>query len=208
MVTPTILQPFQLSAATGCNITTATAWAEILAQTMRAYRIDTGLRRPAYLAQIAHESQGFLRLEESFAYRAKRLLEVFPKYFDEVSAVAYAGNAKAIANRVYANRLGNGDEASGDGWKYRGRGLIQLTGRDNYRACGAALGIDLERFPDRLTDKANAALSSAWFWSVNGLNELADTHRFEQICRRINGGINGLVERRKLYDQCLKVFPT
>lgn len=207
MATPTILQPFQLSAATGCNITTATAWAEIIGQTMHAYRIDTGLRRSSYLAQIAHESQCFTRLEESLAYRPGRLLEVFPKYFDEVSAVTYAGNAKAIASRVYANRMGNGDEASGDGWKYRGRGLIQLTGRDNYRACGAALGMELEKFPDRLTDRTVAALSSAWFWSANGLNELADAQRFEQICRRVSGGTQGLVERRKLYERCLKVFP-
>ena len=201
-----LFQPFQLSAVSGCNIATATAWADPLSEAMNLRAIVTPERIAAFIAQVAHESMGFYILEENTNYRAKRLLEIFPKYFNEASAIEYAGKPKAIASRVYANRMGNHDEASGDGWVYRGRGLIQLTGLDNYKLCGAGLSVDLERNPDWLLGKPLAAQSAAWFWQSSGCNELADFGKIDAVSRRINGGNVGLTERRVLYEKALKVF--
>jgi putative chitinase len=201
-----LFQPFQLSAVAGCNIATATVWTDVLSTAMGQRAIVTPKRIAAFIAQVAHESLGFFLTEENLAYRAKRLLEIFPGHFDETSAAQYAGKPKAIASRVYANRMGNHDEASGDGWVYRGRGLIQLTGRENYQLCGKALGVDLERNPDWLLGKPLAAQSAAWFWLSHGCNEFADFCKIDAISRRINGGNNGLAERRALYEKALKVF--
>jgi putative chitinase len=132
-------------------------------------------------------------------YSAEALLRVFPRHFDATQATAYARQPERIGSKVYANRMGNGDEAGGDGWHYRGRGLIQITGHDNYVACGTALGLDLIAQPELLEQPGPAARSAAWFWHRNGLNRPADARDIETITRRINGGLTGLDDRKALY---------
>lgn len=185
------------------------AWAPALSAAMARYEIDGPDRIAGFLAQTGHESGQFNRLVENLNYTTpQRLMRVWPKRFPtEASALPYVRNEPALANFVYARRLGNGDAASGDGFRYRGRGLIQITGRSNYAACGTALGLDLLAEPDRLLDPANAALSAAWFWSSHGLNALADDRTgdddledFTAITRAINGGTQGLQERFALYQ--------
>lgn len=169
------------------------------------FSLTTPTRQSAFLAQAAHESAGFTRLTENLNYSATGLAATWPGRFrgadGQPNALARALNRRpeAIANVVYANRMGNGPEASGDGWRYRGRGLLQITGRAQYERCGAALGLPLVEQPDLLAQPEPAVLSAAWFWQVNGLNELADAGDFEAITRRINGGLNGLAERRALW---------
>jgi putative chitinase len=175
-------------------------------------KIDTPARRAAFLAQIAHESGELKRVEENLNYSAKRLREVFGKYFpDDHIADTYAGKPELIANRVYANRLGNGNEASGDGWKYRGRGLIQLTGRDNYNLCNAVLRptVDLVGTPDAVTEPGMAAASAVWFWNRKGLSAKADEGTkaaFEWITLRINGGLNGMADREAYWKRAKEVL--
>jgi putative chitinase len=171
---------------------------------MLEFDINTPSRQAAFIAQIAHESGQFSHIKENLNYSASGLIKTFGKYFNAKTAQQYARAPQSIANRVYANRMGNGDFASGDGWKYRGRGLIQLTGRTNYQSCGQGLGIDLLSNPDALLDPAIACRSAAWFWKINGLNELADAGKFETITRRINGGTNGLEERKFFYERAKK----
>ena len=171
---------------------------------MIEFEINTPARQAAFIAQLAHESGQFSHIQENLNYSASGLLKTFGKYFNAKTAQQYARAPQSIANRVYANRIGNGDFASGDGWKYRGRGLIQLTGRLNYQSCGKGLGIDLLSNPDALLDQSIACRSAAWFWKTNGLNELADAGKFETITRRINGGTNGSEERKFLYERAKK----
>lgn len=166
---------------------------------MDLFGIDNPRRIAAFLAQVGHESGGLLRVYENLNYSAERLLAVFPKYFTAATAPAYARKPQAIANRVYANRNGNAGEAFGDGYAFRGRGLIQITGRDNYTDCGRALGVNLTADPDLLLESRYAALSAAWFWAAHGCNELADAGMFDAITQRINGGQNGAAERRALW---------
>lgn len=173
----------------------AATWLRPLVDAMGLHAIDTPEREAMFIAQCAHESSGFKRLVENLNYSPQGLLATFPRYFTAAEAVEYAHDAERIASRAYANRMGNGDEASGDGWRYRGRGLIQLTGRANYDRCGRALGIDLLAEPEQLEQPLGAALSAAWFWQTNGCNELADAGAFASITRRINGGNNGQAER-------------
>lgn len=177
-------------------------WYEPLRETCGLFEIDTAQRVACFVSQCAHESAGFVSLEENLNYSAERLLVVFPKYFKTAAIAAkYARKREAIASRVYADRMGNGPEESGDGWRYRGRGLIGITGKFMYRRCGEALGIDLLADPDLLTDKRWAALSAGWFWSDHGLNELADVDDFEKITKIINGGLNGLDDRYAWLDK-------
>jgi putative chitinase len=185
-------------------------WAAALAPAMDKYEINTRDRICSFLAQTGHESGQFNTLTEGLFYKAPgRLMKVWPKRFPtEASALPYVANEKNLANVVYANRMGNGNEASGDGYKFRGRGIIQITGRNNYVAAGQALGLDLAGNPDLLLQKPNAALSAAWFWNSRGLNPLADDKTgdndledFTEITRRINGGTVGLQERFSLYKQ-------
>jgi putative chitinase len=174
---------------------------------MRRFEIDTPARMAAFAAQLAHESGQLQRWTENLNYRWARLRQVFPKYFtSDAQAQAFDRQPERIANRVYASRMGNGPEASGDGWRYRGRGPIQLTGRDNYRACGSAIAVDLEGDPDLLATPGPGCLAAAWFWARNGLNALADAGDFVTITRRINGGLNGLAERRAFWEQAKTVF--
>lgn len=170
-----------------------------LASACTEFDIGTPRRQAAFLAQVAIESGGLKRVSENLNYKASGLQRVFHTHFSEDEAEDYAGQPERIANRVYADRMGNGDEASGDGWRYRGRGLIQMTGHDNYRACGQALGKDLEKDPEYLESAEGAARSAAWFWSKHGLNALADAGDIDRISRKINGGDNGIAERREAY---------
>jgi putative chitinase len=180
---------------------------EALDAAMRRFAIDTPPRMAAFTAQLAHESGQLRRWTENLNYGWARLRQVFPKYFtSDVEAQAFDRQPERIANRVYADRLGNGPEASGDGWRYRGRGPIQLTGRDNYRTCGSAIGVDLVGDPDLLAAPGPGCLAAAWFWARKGLNALADAGDFVAITRRINGGLTGLAERQEFWTRAKDVF--
>ncbi len=168
--------------------------------------INTPLRQAAFIAQVAHESQGFSRFVENLNYRADRLLDVFGKYFTESEAQEFARQPEKIANRVYADRLGNGDEASGDGWRYRGRGFIQLTGKDNYREAGKSLHLDLVGQPELVEGLEIGARVAAWYWTNRNLNPYADRGQFDTITKRINGGLNGLLDRRAYYKRAKEVL--
>lgn len=200
------MTPATLAAAIGCTPAVSSHWAGPISEAMAEFGITTPERIAAFLAQVAHESAGLTRVSENLNYRADRLLAVFPRYFDAENVTLYAGDPSAIASRVYANRMGNGPEQTMDGWHFRGRGLIQLTGRDNYRACGNALGVDLIDNPDLLTEADLAARSAAWFWQSHGLNELSDAGRFAEITKRINGGTHGQPARVALWEQAKAVL--
>ena len=160
------------------------------------FEINTISRLACFLAQVGHESGGFNAVKENLNYGAKGLRGTFPKYFptDEI-ATEYERQPEKIANRVYANRMGNGDEASGDGFKYRGRGLIQLTGCNNYTAFAGDIGLSLDETIDYLETYEGAAMSAAWFWWKNNLNDLADSEDMLNLTKRINGGTIGLQDR-------------
>lgn len=159
--------------------------------------IDTPLRLAHWLAQLGAESS-FRPVEENLNYRSpERLCQVWSTRFRSVAeALPYTGQPKALANRVYSDRMGNGDEASGDGWKYRGRGLIQLTGRSNYHKFSVASGIPVEDDPDLLLQPDVSAATAGWYWKANGINGKADRDDLEAVTRAVNGGLHGLVLRR------------
>jgi putative chitinase len=178
---------------------------QMIPDTAAKFQINTPLRLAHFLAQCGHESGGFRATQENLNYSAKGLNGIFKKYFPtEASAAAYARQPQKIANKVYANRMSNGDEASGDGFKFRGRGYIQLTGRANYTAFGKAIGEDVTGNPDVVSGKY-ALLSAAWFWSNNGLNKLADGGSTDAvvttITKRVNGGTIGLADRIKHFKE-------
>lgn len=164
--------------------------------------IDNGIytraRLSNFISQIGHESQGFSKLEENLNYSSKRMLEVFPSHFTKETASLYEYNPKKFASKVYANRMGNGPESSEEGWKYRGRGLIQLTGKNNYLAFGKSIGYDIENDPDYVSTPQGAVKSAIWYWKVNNCNDLADIRDVRSLTKRINGGHHGLEERNKL----------
>ncbi len=172
---------------------------------MEKFQINTPLRLAHFLAQCGHESGGFRLTKENLNYSAKGLMGIFKKYFPtEALANQYARNPEKIANKVYGNRMGNGPEASGDGFKYCGRGYIQLTGKDNYTAFGKAINEDLTKDPTVVAGK-HALLSAAWFFSKNGLHKLADGGATDavvtQITKRVNGGTIGLADRIKHFKE-------
>lgn len=179
---------------------------------LRDWQITTPERMAAFLAQVGHESAQLTRCVENLAYSAQRLAAVWPRRFrsgdGSPTALAreLAYQPERIANCVYAGRNGNGDEASGDGWRYRGRGLLQITGRANYEAVGKGLGQPSLTSPQQLAEPGWACQSAAWWWNRNGLNILADEERFEDITRRINGGLNGLDERVRLWRRAREVL--
>lgn len=182
-----------------------------LNRAMVRWKIDSRLRAAAFLAQIGHESGHLRALVENLNYSAEALVRTWPSRFTAQNAPAYARQPEKIGNRVYSGRMDNGPESSGDGWRYRGRGLIQLTGRDNYRAAGAALGLPLEDQPELLEQADHAAQSAAWWWAKHGLNELADAGRIQDIGSIINTGKPGRVphgaaERKALYDIAVRVL--
>ncbi|MCO7575363.1 MULTISPECIES: glycoside hydrolase family 19 protein [Pseudomonas chlororaphis group] len=176
---------------------------------MARFKIDSPVRMAAFIAQVGHESGQLTRMVENLNYSADRLRAVWPNRFDAALAARVARKPEQIANIVYAGRMGN--TLLGDGWKYRGRGLIQLTGANNYRAAGAALGLDLVNHPELVEQPEAAALVAGWFWQSNGLNELADAGRIQDIGSIINTGRvgrvpHGAAERKALYDLAVRVL--
>jgi putative chitinase len=181
-------------------------WHKALEQLLPEYEIDTSKRIAAFIAQCSHESGGFTALKENLNYRAVTLRKVFPKYFTESSAEQFAGKPEAIANRVYANRMGNGTEESGDGFRYCGRGLIQLTGKNNYQNFADSLEMNIEEVPEYLGTFEGATQSACWFWENNNLNQWADKGDIVTLTKRINGGTIGLEDRIKHYEHALHVM--
>jgi len=186
------------------------SWTAAINFAMDKYQINNVQRVSAFLAQVMHESGQCKTLSENLNYTAPRLMVVWPSRFPNIGvARQYEKNPQKLANKVYANRLGNGDEASGDGWKYRGKGLIQLTGKDNYIRIGKDIGLDLVNNPDLLLQPNGAALSTASFWSSKKLNYQADLNTnlsFDNISVAINGGKIGLDERRKYWEKIKKIL--
>lgn len=182
-------------------------WYDAICKICPDYEINTPKRLAAFVAQCAHESGNFKFLKENLNYRAESLMKVFKKYFPtEDLAKQYAKNQQKIANRVYASRMGNGDEASGDGWRFCGRGLIQLTGRENYTWFAASLGMTVEDVPEYLGTFEGAVQSACWFWEENNLNKWADAGDILTLTKRINGGTIGLEDRKKHYAHALEVL--
>ena len=185
-------------------------WHHALSQLLPDYEINTPQRIAAFIAQCSHESAGFMFLKENLNYKAATLRKIFPKYFPtDALAAEYASKPNkqaAIANKVYANRMGNGDEASGDGYRYCGRGLIQLTGKQNYSWFAASLGISVEEASEYLQTFEGAAQSACWFWETNNLNRFADAGDIKGLTKAINGGYIGLEDRIKHYEHALHVL--
>jgi putative chitinase len=181
-------------------------WHEALSKILPDYDINTPERVGAFLAQTAHESGGYKALKENLNYRAETLSKVWPKYFPPGIAEQYAHNQEAIANRAYANRMGNGDEASGDGFRYCGRGLIQLTGKSNYSAFANSIDTPVEEIPDFLATFEGAIQSACWFWETNNLNQYADSGDILTMTKKINGGTLGLQERQQHYHHFMQVL--
>ena len=182
-------------------------WYEAISSILPEYEINTPQRVAAFLAQCAHESGGFVFLKENLNYKAASLRKVFPKYFpDDATAAAYAKKPERIANRVYANRMGNGPEDSGDGWRYCGRGLIQLTGKDNYTFFAASLDVPVAEASEYLQTFEGAVQSACFFWDQNNLNKWADSGDILTLTKRINGGTIGLEDRIKHYEHALHIF--
>lgn len=168
------------------------------------YDITTVDEVAAFLAQCGHESLDFTHVEENLNYSADALERVWPSRFPNAETAAlYARNPQKIANKVYASRMGNGDEASGDGWKYHGRGAIQLTGHNNYAAFANHAGMSIDDVPAYLVTVTGAVESACWFWSTNGLNAYADRDDIVGLTKRINGGVVGLDDRTSRFDRCL-----
>lgn len=189
------------------GITHADHWIEAFDQLLPDYEINTPKRIAAFIAQCAHESGGFRFLKENLNYKAESLMKTFPKYFsDRDTANAYAKQPVKIANRVYANRMGNGDEASGDGYRYCGRGLIQLTGKTNYDWFAASLEISAAEASEYLETFEGAAQSACWFWESNNLNVEADAGDIKKMTKKINGGYIGLDDRVKHYEHALHIL--
>jgi putative chitinase len=189
------------------GITHADHWIEAFDQLLPDYEINTPKRIAAFIAQCAHESGGFRFLKENLNYKAESLMKTFPKYFsDRDTANAYAKQPVKIANRVYASRMGNGDEASGDGYKYCGRGLIQLTGKTNYDWFAASLEISATEASEYLETFEGAAQSACWFWESNNLNVEADAGDIKKMTKKINGGYIGLDDRIKHYEHALHIL--
>jgi putative chitinase len=182
-------------------------WHHALSQLLPDYDINSPQRIAAFIAQCSHESGGFTALKENLNYRAVTLRKIFPKYFptDDL-ANAFAGKPEMIANRVYASRMGNGDEASGDGFRYCGRGLIQLTGKSNYQSFADSLEMNVEDVPDYLSTFEGAAQSACWFWESNNLNRFADSGDIKGLTKAINGGYIGLEDRIQHYDHAMQIL--
>ena len=180
-------------------------WDIPLNQVFVKYDIGTPKRQAAFIGQCSVESANFTRLQENLNYSAERLTQVWPSRFPSVSiAQPYAHNPKALANFVYAGRLGNLQD--GDGWMYIGRGLIQITGRENYANCGSGIGVDIIDNPELLLTPRYAALSAGWYWNRKQLNLLADSGDIETMTKRINGGLIGIEERKAKINKALLVL--
>ena len=185
-------------------------WFHALSQLLPDYEINTPKRIAAFMAQCAHESGSFTSLKENLNYKPASLRKLFGKYFptDELAEeyCSKPNKQEAIASRIYANRMGNGPEESGDGYKYCGRGLIQLTGKSNYIAFADSLEITPEEASEYLATFEGASQSACWFWETNNLNALADKGDILTMTKRINGGTIGLEDRIKHYEEALHIF--
>lgn len=185
-------------------------WYSALERCLPDYDINSPQRVAAFIAQCAHESGNFRMLKENLNYKAATLRKIFPKYFptDEIAAqfAAMPNKQEAIANRVYGGRMGNGPEATGDGWRFCGRGLIQLTGRNNYQAFADSIETDVNDIPEYLATFEGAVQSACWFWETNKLNQWADAGDILTLTKRINGGTIGLEDRIKHYNHALHVL--
>ena len=181
-------------------------WCDALNKILPDYDITTPQRTAAFLAQSAHESGGFTALHENLNYRPETLCKVWPHYFNTSNANDYAHQPEKIANRAYAGRMGNGDEASGDGWNYCGRGLIQLTGKNNYQAFADSIQTDISEIPAYLQTFEGAIQSACWFWENNNLNACADAGDIVKMTKIINGGTLGLDDRTTRYNHALQVL--
>ena len=182
-------------------------WHSAMERCLPDYDINTPQRVAAFMAQCGHESGNFKFLKENLKYRAASLTKVWPKYFPNMDiANQYAGNEEKIANRAYANRMGNGPEESGDGWRFCGRGLIQLTGRNNYQNFADSIETDINDIPAYLATFEGAVQSACWFWETNKLNQWADKGDMLTLTKRINGGTLGLDDRIKHYQHALHVM--
>lgn len=194
-----------LSKCTGLAIESSAKWFPFINEILNEKGINNKFRICAFISQMTHES-GFKPISENLNYASLALRQLFKNHFTEEEATNYHRQPERIANKLYGNRMGNGPEESGDGWRYRGRGLIQITGKDNYIACGKSLGLDLTIDPDLLLQYKPALLSACWYWNSRKLNELADNQDIVSITKKINGGIIGLEHRQKLYQKCIEVF--
>lgn len=182
-------------------------WLEPLNEAMHRYEINTPLRMAAFIGQCAHESGNFKSLQENLNYSAESLCRVWPSRFPTLeSAQPYHRNPDKIANKVYGGRMGNGTEETEEGSLYKGRGLIQLTGKDNYRLASDALGEDFVSSPDLVCGFKHAALTAAWFWNKRGLNKEADAKDYTAMTKKINGGVIGLDDRIKHIKHVLYVL--
>lgn len=170
-------------------------------KTFESYKINTKLKQVHFLAQIIHESQGLTRVEENLNYSADRLLVIFPKYFNSVTAKEYQRNAIKIGSRVYSNRMGNGAESTMDGYTYRGRGYIMNTGKSQYELLTKEFGLDFVSNPDLLKKLPYSMLSAGFYWYRNNLNILAEQDKIKEITKRINGGYIGLDDRIKILNK-------
>jgi putative chitinase len=195
----------QLAAIMQCPVQRAVAWQPHLEETIKRYSINTNSRLAMFLAQIGHESGSLARVEENLNYTSpERLQQIFPRHFTTLDmARQYVGKPEWIGSRVYANRLGNGPEATGDGFRYRGRGLIQVTGKANYAEMAYLLALPLVGQPELLMLPQNAALSAGAFWNARQLNRFADAGQFEQTTRIINGGLHGHTDRVARFKRAL-----
>jgi putative chitinase len=185
-------------------------WHHALEQLFPDYDINTSKRMAAFIAQCSHESGGFMVLKENLNYKPASLRKLFSKYFptDELAQqyCSKPNKQAAIANRIYGGRMGNGDESSGDGYRFCGRGLIQLTGRSNYQSFADSLEMNINDVPEYLATFEGAAQSACWFWETNKLNQWADAGDILTLTKRINGGTIGLEDRKKHYDHALHVL--
>lgn len=209
--------------AAGVKANVAETWLPFVQQACERYQINTKNQEAAFIAQCAHESGGFTMLEENLNYRASTMAACWPNRFGVKNpdgtwakdakgarvpnkfALALERKPEMIANVVYASRMGNGPTESGEGWKYRGRGLKQLTGKDNYTRCGQAIGANLVDEPDLLINPKYAALSAAWFWQSNKCGPIAESGDFVALTKKINGGTIGLEDRQKRYQSVLAI---
>jgi putative chitinase len=183
-------------------------WKEALDKILPKYEINSKLRVAAFIAQCSHESGQFTVLRENLNYRAETLVKVFPKYFPSLAvANKFAKQPEKIANKVYGGRMGNGPEATGEGFKFCGRGLIQLTGKDNYSKIAKYLGCEVDHLCEYMCTMEGALESACWFWKTHNLNEYADKKDMLTITKKINGGTNGLKERNENYALALKHLP-
>lgn len=196
----------QLAEALKIDLGHAEALLPSIEAAIQTAELDSPARLSAFLAQTGHESDSFRFLEENLNYKPETLCRVWPSHFNEENCHEFAGNPEAIANFAYAGRMGNGDAETGDGWRYRGRGFLQLTGKTNYEHASNDLGFDFVSEPDAVATPEGAALTAAWFWKKHNLNYYVDNNDFTQMTKIINGGTIGLEDRVARFNHAMSVL--